>query len=42
LLAEKLAVIPGIKIDLDRVQTNIVVADISGTGMTAVEYVGVL
>jgi len=42
LLAEKLALIPGIKIDLDRVQTNIVVADVSDTGMTAGEYVGVL
>ncbi|KJS13558.1 MAG: threonine aldolase [Peptococcaceae bacterium BRH_c8a] len=42
LLAEKLAVVPGIKIDLDRVQTNIVVADIADTGMTAGEYVEVL
>ena len=34
-LAEGLAEIDGIKIDLDSVVTNIVVFDISGTGMTS-------
>jgi len=42
LLAEKLAAVPGVEIDLDRVQTNIVVADVSGTGMSAREYIGTL
>jgi threonine aldolase len=35
LLAEGLAEIPGINIDLDSVQTNIVAYDVSGTGMDA-------
>src|SRR5271157_5308450 len=34
-LAQGLAQIPGIKIDPDRVQTNILICDISGTGMTS-------
>jgi len=42
LLAEKLAAVPGVEIDLDRVQTNIVVADVSGTGISAREYTGTL
>ncbi len=37
-LAERLAEIPGIKIDLARVQTNILVFDISGTGLSASEF----
>lgn len=37
-LAEGLAKIPGLKVNLDKVQTNIVVADISGTGLTSVEF----
>jgi len=36
-LAEKLAHIPGIKVDLATVQTNIVIFDVSGTGRTAAE-----
>ena len=36
-LAEGLAQIPGIKIDPDKVQTNILICDISGTGMTSTE-----
>ncbi len=37
LLAEGLARIPGFKIDPAKVQTNIVICDISGTGMTSAE-----
>jgi threonine aldolase len=37
LLAEGLAQIPGIKIDPAKVQTNILICDISGTGMTSAE-----
>jgi threonine aldolase len=37
LLAEGLAHIPGIKIDAANVQTNIVICDLSGTGMTSGE-----
>ncbi len=37
LLAEGLAQIPGIKVDPGRVQTNIVILDISGTGLTSTE-----
>ena len=36
-LAEGLAQIPGIKIDPDKVQTNILICDIGGTGMTSEE-----
>ncbi|SFR13681.1 low-specificity L-threonine aldolase [Desulfoscipio geothermicus] len=42
LLAECLAEVSGIKVDLNRVQTNIVVADVTGTGMTAGDYVAAL
>jgi threonine aldolase len=38
-LATELAKLPGIKIDLAGVQTNIVVVDVSGTGMTGVEFI---
>jgi len=37
-LAEGLARMPGIKIDPAKVQTNILVFDISGTGMTSAEF----
>ena len=36
-LAEGLAAIPGIAIDVDRVVTNIVIFDITGTGKTSAE-----
>ena len=36
-LAEALAELPGIKVDLRKVQTNIVIFDVSGTGRTAAE-----
>ncbi len=36
-LAEGLAEIPGFKIDPAKVQTNILICDISGTGMTSAE-----
>ena len=36
-LAEGLAVIPGLQIDLAFVQTNILICDVSGTGMTSFE-----
>ncbi|HZS46335.1 MAG TPA: GntG family PLP-dependent aldolase [Blastocatellia bacterium] len=38
LIAEGLAAVPGIKIDPERVQTNILVFDISGTGLTTTEF----
>jgi threonine aldolase len=38
LLAEGIAKIPGLKIDLAKVQTNIVIFDCSGTEKTAVEF----
>jgi threonine aldolase len=37
LLAEGVAAIPGITIDLDTVQTNIVICDVSGTGKASTE-----
>ncbi len=37
-IAEKLARIPGIQIDLATVQTNILIFDVSGTGMTTAEF----
>ena len=37
LLAEGLAKVPGIKIDPAKVQTNILICNISGTGMTSTE-----
>ncbi|HHX77673.1 MAG TPA: low specificity L-threonine aldolase [Firmicutes bacterium] len=40
--AEKLALIPGIKVNLESVQTNMVIADISGTGRTTSEFVSLL
>ena len=36
-LAEALAQLPGIKVDLRKVQTNIIIFDASGTGRTAAE-----
>jgi threonine aldolase len=36
-LAEGLARVPGVKVDPRRVPTNIVVFDVSGTGMTSAE-----
>lgn len=42
LLADSLAGVGGIVIDRARVQTNIVLADVSGTGMTAAEYIAFL
>ena len=39
LLAEGLAKIPGIAIDPAKVQTNIVIYDVSGTGLTAPDFV---
>ena len=40
LLAEGLSRIPGIEIDPAKVQTNILVLDVSGTGLTAFEISG--
>lgn len=37
-LAEGLAAIPGLKVNLEKVQSNIVVADISGTGLTSPDF----
>ena len=42
LLAEGVASIPGIKIDVAAVQTNIVIFDISGSGKTATEIAAAL
>jgi threonine aldolase len=38
-LAEGVAEIPGVKIDLTRVQTNLVFFDVSGTGLSAPQFV---
>jgi len=38
LLAEGLAALPGIQLDASQVKTNIVIFDVSGTGMTAAEF----
>lgn len=42
MLAKALAEVKGINVDLGRVQTNIVVADVSEAGMSAEDYVAVL
>ncbi|WP_027365759.1 low-specificity L-threonine aldolase [Desulfotruncus alcoholivorax] len=42
MLARSLAGVPGVQVDLDKVQTNIIVADVSGMGMTSDEFVSVL
>jgi threonine aldolase len=42
LLAEGLAAIPGVQIDLATVQTNIVICDVSGTGQSSTEIVAAL
>jgi threonine aldolase len=39
LLAEGLVTIPGIRVDLDTVQTNMVMANVSGTGYSARQFV---
>jgi threonine aldolase len=41
-LAEELAQMPGLFVDLTRVQTNIVIVDISGTGFGSAEFVGLM
>jgi threonine aldolase len=41
-LAEELAQMPGLFVDLARVQTNIVIVDISGTGFGSAEFVGLM
>ena len=41
-LAQGLAEIPGISIDIDKVVTNILIFDISGTGKPSAEIVGAL
>src|SRR4029077_7963789 len=41
-LAEAIAQLPGIKVDLLKVQTNIVIFDVSGTGRTAGEVCAAL
>jgi threonine aldolase len=38
LLAEGLAALPGIQLDASQVKTNILIFDVSGTGMTAAEF----
>jgi threonine aldolase len=40
LLARGLAAIPGLHVDVDRVQTNIVIFDISGTGLDSGTFSG--
>ena len=42
LLAEGVGKIPGIRIDLSTVQTNIVIFDVSGTGQSSTEITGAL
>ncbi len=37
-LAESLVEMPGITVDLETVQTNMVIADIAGTGLTVDEF----
>lgn len=37
-LAEALNAFEGIKVDLEKVQTNIVIADVSGTGLTGAQF----
>lgn len=39
-LATGLLQIPGITVDMSTVQTNIVIADVAGTGLTAAEFAG--
>jgi threonine aldolase len=38
LIAEALVHMPGIRLDLSRVQTNILIFDVTGTGMTSAEF----
>jgi len=42
LLAEGLSRLKGLRVDLERVQTNIVIADVSGTGMDSEGFAGKL
>ena len=42
MLAETFAALPGFKVDLDSVETNIVIVDVSGTGKDAFEITGLL
>ena len=42
MLAQSLAGVPGVQLDLDKVQTNIIVADVSGTGVSSDEFVSLL
>ncbi len=37
-IAENVALLPGIRLDASRVRTNIIIFDISGLGLTAVEF----
>jgi threonine aldolase len=37
-LASEFAKLPGLRIKLDRVQTNIVIFDVTGTGLSAAEF----
>jgi threonine aldolase len=39
-LAGEVAKLPGLRIKLDRVQTNIVIFDVTGTGLNASEFCG--
>ncbi|QIA27156.1 aminotransferase class I/II-fold pyridoxal phosphate-dependent enzyme [Thermaerobacter sp. PB12/4term] len=41
-LAEGLASLPGVRVDMETVQTNMVMADVSGTGRTAYQLAGEL
>jgi len=41
-LAEGLSKLPGVKVDLNKVQTNIVIFDVRGTGSTSAEIAGKL
>jgi len=42
ILAKGLAGLPGIKVDLKTVETNMVMADVAGTGMTAAEFLAAM
>ena len=42
MLARSLSEIPGVELHLQKVQTNIIVADVAGTGMNSDEFVSVL
>jgi len=42
ILASSLDSVPGVILDMSRIQTNIIVADVAGTGMSAEDYVSAL